>query len=566
MIKKQPQVPQVDPRLTGEKGFLNFLYVAWTQGLGLPEPTPVQYDIADYLTNGPRRACIQAFRGVGKSYITSAFVVWKLLLDPSLNFLVVSASKTRADDFSTFTLRLMHELPFLNHLLPQETGRASKVSFDVGPAPASHSPSVKSCGVFSSALTGSRADYLIADDIESWNNSQTQNMREKLSETIKEYDAIIKPGGKIIFLGTPQTQESVYKNLKDRGFQTRIWPARVPGNREKQGYGESLAPSIAKTSEPEGSPTDPMRFGEMELIERELSYGRSLFALQFQLDQSLSDTDRYPLKINDLIVADLDPELCPEKLVWCNDPEFAWRDLACVGFNGDRYYRPFKTVGDMVPYQGSVLAIDPSGRGADETSYAVVKAYGGQLYVHECGGLRGGYGPEVLESLSAIAAKQKVSMVLVESNLGDGMFSALLTPVLHKIYPCRIEEVRHNIQKEKRICDVLEPVMNSHKLCISRRVIEDDFKSTQDLPADQAIKYQLMYQLSRVTRLRGALRHDDRLDALSMAVQWHVEAMKRDTDRQMADHKAEILDKEIDKFLNGVFGRKNRDGHTWLRR
>jgi hypothetical protein len=566
VIKKQPQVPQVDPRLTGEKGFLNFLYVAWTQGLGLPEPTPVQYDIADYLTNGPRRACIQAFRGVGKSYITSAFVVWKLLLDPSLNFLVVSASKTRADDFSTFTLRLMHELPFLNHLLPQETGRASKVSFDVGPAPASHSPSVKSCGVFSSALTGSRADYLIADDIESWNNSQTQNMREKLSETIKEYDAIIKPGGKIIFLGTPQTQESVYKNLKDRGFQTRIWPARVPGNREKQGYGESLAPSIAKTSEPEGSPTDPMRFGEMELIERELSYGRSLFALQFQLDQSLSDTDRYPLKINDLIVADLDPELCPEKLVWCNDPEFAWRDLACVGFNGDRYYRPFKTVGDMVPYQGSVLAIDPSGRGADETSYAVVKAYGGQLYVHECGGLRGGYGPEVLESLSAIAAKQKVSMVLVESNLGDGMFSALLTPVLHKIYPCRIEEVRHNIQKEKRICDVLEPVMNSHKLCISRRVIEDDFKSTQDLPADQAIKYQLMYQLSRVTRLRGALRHDDRLDALSMAVQWHVEAMKRDTDRQMADHKAEILDKEIDKFLNGVFGRKNRDGHTWLRR
>jgi hypothetical protein len=157
-------------------------------------------------------------------------------------------------------------------------------------------------------------------------------------------------------------------------------------------------------------------------------------------------------------------------------------------------------------------------------------------------------------------------MVLVESNLGDGMFSALLTPVLHKIYPCRIEEIRHNIQKEKRICDVLEPVMNSHKLCISRRVIEDDFKSTQDLPADQAIKYQLMYQLSRVTRLRGALRHDDRLDALSMAVQWHVEAMKRDTDRQMADHKAEILDKEIEKFLNGVFGRKNRDGHTWLRR
>ena len=566
MATKKPELPPVDPRLTGENGFLNFLYVAWTQGLGLPAPTPVQYDIARYLDSGPRRACIQAFRGVGKSYITSAFVVWKLLLDPSLNFLVVSASKSRADDFSTFTLQLMRELPFLNHLLPSETGRASKVSFDVGPAPASHSPSVKSCGVFSSALTGSRADYLIADDIESWNNSQTQNMREKLSETIKEYDAIIKPGdhSKIIFLGTPQTQESVYKCLEDRGYSTRIWPSRVPDSRETKGYGESLAPMIHEIAEEAGKPTDPLRFGELELAERELSYGRSLFALQFQLDQSLADTDRYPLKINDLLVMDLDPEVCPEKLVWSNDPEFSWRDLHCVGYNGDRYYRPLKILGDMVPYQASVLSIDPSGRGADETSYAVVKSYGGQLYVHECGGLKGGYGPEVLEKLSVIAKRQQVSGVIVESNMGDGMFTSLLTPVLHKVYPCRVEEVRHNIQKERRICDVLEPVMNSHKLCIGRKVIEEDFKSTQDLPADQAIKYQLMYQMSRVTRLRGALRHDDRLDALAMAVQWHVDALARDTDRQMQDHKDSKIDAEMEKFLAGALGKTRNSGPVWM--
>ena len=557
----------IDPRLQGEKGFLNFLYVAWKQGLGLPEPTPVQYDIADYVATAPRRGCIQAFRGVGKSYITSAFVVWKLLLDPSLNFLVVSASKSRADDFSTFTLRLMQELPFLNHLLPDDSGRASKVSFDVAPAPASHSPSVKSCGVFSSALTGSRADYLIADDIESWNNSQTQNMREKLAETIKEYDAIIKPGGRILFLGTPQTQESVYKQLGGRGFETRIWPARMPSEREIQGYGPSLAPFIQDYGLESGKPTDPLRFNELELTERELSYGRSLFALQFQLDQSLADTDRYPLKSNDRGVMDLDTEVCPEKVVWCNDPEYAWKDLQCVGFNGDRYYRPFQTVGSMLPYQSSVMSIDPAGRGLDETSFAVVKSYGGQQFILDCGGLKGGYGPEVLQQLSEIAKKHQVQRIIVESNMGDGMFTSLLTPILLKTYRCGIEEVRHSVQKERRICDVMEPLLNSHKLVIDRKVIERDFQLTQDSTADRALKYQLMYQLSRITRLRGALRHDDRLDALSMACQWHVDAMSRDTDRQMRDHKSDMIDRELEKFLSNAIGKpKHRlEGHTWFK-
>jgi len=217
----------------------------------------------------------------------------------------------------------------------------------------------------------------------------------------------------------------------------------------------------------------------------------------------------------------------------------------------------------MVPYQASVMAIDPSGRGADETSYAVVKSYGGQMFVLECGGLKGGYGPEVLQELSMIAKRQKVHQILIESNMGDGMFSSLLTPVLHKIHPASIEEVRHSIQKERRICDVLEPAMNSHKLVIDRKVIERDFMSTQDLPAEQAIKYQLMYQMSRITRLKGALRHDDRLDALSMACQWHVDLMARDTDRQMREHRREVMDLEMEKFLNNAIGRKPT-GSTWF--
>ena len=195
------------------KDFKNFLWATWNH-LNLPDPTPVQYDIADYLQNGGQRMVIEAFRGVGKSWITSAYVCHQLLLNPQLNILVVSASKTRSDDFSTFTLRIIHEMPLLHHLIPREGQRMSKISFDVSPAKAAHAPSVKSVGV-TGQLTGSRADYIIADDVESANNSQTQVMRDKLSETVKEFEAIIKPGGRIVFLGTPQTEMSIYNTLEE---------------------------------------------------------------------------------------------------------------------------------------------------------------------------------------------------------------------------------------------------------------------------------------------------------------------------------------------------------------
>ena len=95
---------EVPPQL---KDFKNFLYLAWKQ-LNLPDPTALQYDIAQYMQHGDKRAIIQAFRGAGKSWICSAYVVHQLLMDQSLNILVVSASKTRSDDFSVFCMRLIN--------------------------------------------------------------------------------------------------------------------------------------------------------------------------------------------------------------------------------------------------------------------------------------------------------------------------------------------------------------------------------------------------------------------------------------------------------------------------
>jgi len=547
------------------KDFRNFMYIVWKH-LNLPDPTPVQYDIAEFIQTAPKRAIIEAFRGVGKSYITAAFVVHQLLLDPQKKFMVVSASKQRADDFSTFTQRLILELPICQHLIATSEQRWSKIAFDVRPALASGSPSVKSVGI-TGQLTGSRADIIIADDIEVPNNSMTQMMREKLSEAVKEFDAVLKPEGKILYLGTPQCEMSLYNTLTERGYKMRVWTARYPTiDDAEKAYGDRLAPTlwdaIHNAEDPlDGKPVDPMRFDDEDLMERELSYGRSGFALQFMLDTSLSDTDRYPLKLSDLMVMSIDKDKAPEKLVYGVMKEI--KELPNVGLGGDKYFAPEATVGDYIDYDGSVLVIDPSGRGQDETAYAVVKMLNGYLYVADCAGIQGGYSEATLTKLCNIAKEHKVNVVLVESNFGDGMFTELLKPFLKKIYPVTTEEVRHSKQKELRIIDTLEPVMNQHKLIIDPKVIQKDYDSVQHHPPEKAQRYMLTYQMTRVTKQRGALAHDDRLDALAMGVAYWVEQMAADVDMEMQERKEELLMNELDKFVNGYNINSPARANTW---
>ena len=555
MKKKKHQ--EIPPKL---RDFRNFLYLVWKH-LNLPDPTTLQYDIAEYLQNGPKRSVIMAFRGVGKSWITSAFVVHQLLLDPSKNILVVSASKNRSDDFSTFTLRIIQEIPILQGLKPSENQRFSKIAFDVGPAPASHAPSVKSLGI-SSQLTGSRADIIVADDVEVANNSATQGMRDKLDEQVKEFDAIIKPldSSRIIFLGTPQCEDSIYNKLRERGYKSRIWSSEYPDDTEAiNNYGGDLAPLIADNITPEtiGTSTEPLRFTDLDLEERKMSYGRTGYALQFMLNPKLSDADRYPLKINDLVVMDVDVDVAPEKIVWSSDPDNCDRELPNVGLAGDRYRRPANTVGDMIPYTGSVLSIDPSGRGKDETGYAVVKMLNGQLFVPDAGGIKGGYDTKTLQQLVAIAKDNKVNKVVIESNFGDGMFMELIKPLFRTTYPVTIEEVRHNKQKELRIVDTLEPVLNSHRLIIDPTVINNDYRSALSYPIEQQTRYMLMYQLSRITRDRGSLVHDDRLDALSIAVGYWVQQMAADVNQSMIDRQQDLLEEELTKFTDSFHKRSN---------
>ena len=383
------------------------------------------------------------------------------------------------------------------------------------------------------------------------NNSATQTLRDKLSEAIKEFDAIIKPGGTITFLGTPQNEDSIYNHLPSRGYTVRIWPAKFPTEQQIDDYQGQLAPAILQAVEDNpslvGLPTDPKRFSQEDIAARELSYGSAGFALQFMLLTRLSDAEKYPLKLKDLLVTDVAPDEAPEKLIWCSAPDREIKDVPCVGISGDRYYSPMRISDSWKEYTGSVMAIDPSGRGADETSYAVVKMLNGFLFVPTAGGFRGGYDKETLEGLAKVAVWQKVAKIIVESNFGDGMFSELLKPYLTKAgWQGEIEETRSTTQKEKRICDTLEPVMTQHRLVVDKTLIQKDFDSTRHYPGDIAVRYQLFYQMSRITREKGALAKDDRLDALAIAVAYWTEQMSLDADEQIQLDREELIEKELE--------------------
>lgn len=532
------------PEARAKKDFRVFLAMVWHH-LNLPSPTPVQYDLAAYMQHGPRRKVIFAYRGVGKTWIYAAYVCWRLLNNPNAKIMVVSGSSNYAADFTRFVKRLISEMPILQHLAPGDDQRSSGLFFDVGPATASKDPSVKSVGIFGQ-LAGSRADEILADDVETMANSSTEGARTKLSEAVKEFDAILKPGGSVTFLGTPQSFMSFYLALPERGYDMRIWPARVPSNVDA--YVGRLAPFILRMIDqgvPAGTPVDPLRFTDEDLLERERSYGPGGFALQFMLNSSLNDAMRFPLKLADLIVSTLDPQRAPLSYSWCNAPEKAVGDLQAPGLPGDALYYPMWQADAHEPYSGSMMAIDPSGRGEDETAYAVTKHLLGNIFLVDIGGFQTGYSDETLDALVSIAKRHSVNLIRVESNFGDGMFSSLLRAAAQRVgYKVTIEEKRSVGQKELRIIDTLEPVIAAHRLIVDKAAIRGDAHVLATDPVRS-----LFWQMTRLTRDRGAIKHDDRLDALTLAVGYWTEQMAQENGKQAEKAKDKALAEALKRHM-----------------
>ncbi|GJE18748.1 phage terminase large subunit [Methylobacterium marchantiae] len=547
--------------------FRAFLTVLWRHLLG-NDPNPIQLDMAYWLQHGPDRAITMAFRGFSKSWITGAYALWRLLRNPQEKILVVSGSLTRAVATTNWCLQLIMTMDELKHLAPKPNQRQSSKAFDVGPANPDQSPSFHALGI-GGQIVGFRGDCIIPDDVETQTNSLTVLMREKVQEAVKEFDSVLKPGGVIKFLGTPHDEDSLYNALSKRGYETRIWPALYPNQEQLKKYGSKIAPYITQVLRRDpgqvGQSTMPMRFPMDDLNKRLLSLGRSEFALQFMLDTSLSDRDKYPLKVRDLMVMSLDQRVAPEVVSWSGDAEHRDTTLPSMGFEGDFWQKAlYDPTGPRAPYTRIEAALDTAGTGKDEVCLAIVAELNATIFLLHLWAGHGGYDLKNLREIARACVRFRVGKLTVEDNFGDGMFTALLAPVLEDEWkkankvPGAIHggteiagvKASNQMAKEKRMLSVLEPAAQSHRIVVNRSVIEWDQRSIDTIDGeDTRHRYRWGYQYTHLTRDKDSLHHDDRVDAFALAVGGFADVLGVDPQVMATRASEDRMDEEWEKLF-----------------
>lgn len=557
-------------------GFLLFAQtIINTLIVGNPSLNRVQADICRYLLTGNKYRMIQAYRGAAKTTITAIYACFMLIHKPHLRVVIFSQSGKRAKEISGWVVKIFRRIDFLEFMQPDESAgdRASVEAFDIHYAikdSVDKSPSV-ACQSIEAGAQGMRADILIADDVESLQNSRTVAGRELLEEITKEFESINQTG-EIIYLGTPQSVNSIYNNLPARGYDIRIWPSRYPTVAELSNYGSFIAPMFLDDIQAnpalqlgggltgsQGQPTCPEMFPEEILQEKELSQGKAKFQLQYMLNTRLADEDRYPLKLTDLVVAPYSVEEAPVMPVWASGSSQIINTLPKVGNRiSDKFYACVDRQYEWQKFERKVMYIDPAGGGknsGDEMAFAVVGLVGTFVYILALGGVKGGYGEDSLMALVNVAKRTGCKTVHVEKNFGNGAHVSMLSPLFEAHWHVDIEEVWESGQKELRIIDVLEPVISSHRLVISEEVIQYDFDSVANYPAELRPTYMAMHQLSNITREKDCLRHDDRLDALAGAVRAVVKDI--DYDMQAARLRQQQHEtKEWLKMMNNPIARR----------
>ena len=387
-------------------------------------------------------------------------------------------------------------------------------------------------------------------------------MREKLLHITKDFTSICSDG-KILYLGTPQSNESIYNTLPERGYDVRIWPGRLPTVLEEVNYGEFLAPYIKRMCDANptlrtgygltgnrGIAADPVMVPETKLVKKERDQGTAYFNLQYMLDTKLSDEQKHPLKVNNLIVSYFDRESCPGRFVWTQDARFAIPMVPNSIINKDRICFPISTAEDYFFYDRRIISLDPNGtvQGTrpqahlDELGLSILYTCNGYIILMYNIGLPGGATEDNLNLISKLTKEYKCQVCIVERNMGAGTFTEVVkSAYLKNKVQCSVEEVWSSGQKEMRIINALEATINTHKLLIDYSVLEQDVLTTQHYPEDKRKLYQLMFQLKHITRDRGALMHEDRLESLSQGVAYLAETLKRDEEQTIVEKQQSLL-------------------------
>lgn len=546
------------------------LYVMRATGL-IPdgaEPTRMQLLMAAWMGEEHSASITAAYREASKSYIAGNMALHRLCLDPvNEKVLLTGATAKKPQEVSDWMLKTIQALDLFEPLRPRRDQRQSVIAWDVGPSSIDQAPSCRVSGILSPGLTGSRSTFILPDDVETLSNSITPLKQERLAAAFNELVAILKapaPGQMpraIRVLGTPHIETSLYLELaRNRGFKIRYFPARYPDPTDENSwdcYEGSLCPQLSEEvlANPwlVGMPTDPERFPEEVLQEKELMGTKAWVQLQYQLNCRLSTAEKFPCRLGDLIVMGLDGKALPELVSWSSSQEFRIQSLQCVGLGSDRHYHRPAALGNWLPRSEVwrvAMAIDPSARGQDEMGWVVLAELNGNLFLLDWGGTQAGFEDETLIQLCEKAKQWGVQVVIPEPNYGGGMFNKVLLPHMQRIYPhCSIldaDEVPWSTaQKEVRIVNTVAPLVQQHRLTVNEARIRSEWEEAE---RDQETGHQrtLMYQLSRVTTDRGCLQWIDRLDALAIGCAWFEESAAQDQRKQKAQRDQELLQATID--------------------
>lgn len=544
--------------------FKNFLFKVWRY-LNFPSPTNIAYDVADWLQYGPVKSITMGFRGMAKSYVTIAFCLWVLYRNPTEQVLTVSATTKAAGQNSHFAWTMMNSFDWLRHMVPTSDQKQSAMAFQVRDCGPQKAESFAAESLFGQ-ITGRRATLIVPDDIEIPNNSDTEGKRTLLATRHGELSgAILLPGGSEKILGTAQNESSIYTTLAtEKGYAMRMWPILYPTPEERPKFGSWLAPrfdrDLAGNPDLAGTSTEPTRFSEEDIAERQRVWGRTEFARQFKLHLDAGAGNAAPLKLRDLIVLDISspggnsPLLLPPDVRWGPTKELSIQGcdfdaLAGDGLYGPSYMTPPKEwrAADRI-----IMYVDPSGMGKDETTATVGALLAARVFVCAQEAWLEGHSESTLKAIAALAKKWGVNYIFVESNFGQGMFAALLRPYLLEIHhPAVIEDDRKgSTQKEQRIIATLEPPMTAHRIVMNTQLLQKDFDITYPAVEDARRRfYRLTYQLTRMNKTRGALAHDDRADGKASLVGKFVEYLKQQTNDAVKADAERALQEEIDKII-----------------
>lgn len=512
--------------------------------LNLPSPSRGQIEMACHLDNQKSHSrMLQCLRGLGKSLTAQIYVTWRFYRDADEHILVMSGTGGRAINFTSFVKKLLDLLPVCSGMRPRHNiERTSSRSFDIAGASPSDSPSLYAVGV-GNQVTGFRATLIIYDDIETAQNAFSADSRAKVSAFASEADNLLITGREeTITLCTPHSIDSIYVEwLATREINCMIITAEYPENIDI--YGGNLAQYIIDSwsAKKIGTPIDP-RYTPDFLYRKKLQ-GLSKYKLQYMLDTNATDLDKHPLRLDDLVVYDVDEIDAPIRITPSSMKDNqVW--IKHNGFKQNKLYQPAFVSEERVEYGFRLMAIDPSGKGKDETGVVISYTANSRIFVKKITSVTGGYDMETLETIANTCALHKIDYLIIESNFGDSALAKMLEPYLARISPkTMIVNVRAKGQKEVRIIKVLEPLLNQRKIVIDKQCLEKD--------SENDIIKSFTYQLSRITPEPNSLQFDDKIDAFAMLCQFVVEQSEFFEVTTNKEVEAEDILSSIEKIFGG---------------